>query len=416
MDVLATAMAALASPGQHDRLLRLHTSLGRDVLVAETLRARESFDGGGFRLELTALSTDAHLPLDGLLGQPLLLELLTADSRTDLRPFHGHVTACELLGSNGGLARYRLVVEPWLAFLGQRVDSYVFQDMTVVEIVEDLFADYGEAGSLVPAWRWDLADRSAYPRRSLTTQYEETDLAFLHRLLADEGIFYWFEHEGAKDDETLGRHVMVLADHMDACTDAGAVRFHRADATERKDAIQQWSPVRRWQTGRLARASWDYRSLAMRPASAEGEVHGDVVPEDEDTAGPYAWIDGANGELRARAPECFAALHPVLDGQVGLRPARYSDQGDLLPPHPNPTSDLCSIHFNVFREAHVKVGITDMYGREIVTLIDERKAQGRYTTQWNGIDGAARKVSTGTYLAHFIMDGEVVKSQRIGRI
>ena len=59
MDVLATAMAALASPGQHDRLLRLHTPLGRDVLVAETLHARESFDNGGFRLELTAQGSAA---------------------------------------------------------------------------------------------------------------------------------------------------------------------------------------------------------------------------------------------------------------------------------------------------------------------------------------------------------------------
>src|SRR5690606_26817612 len=275
------ALVALASgPAQHERLLRLHTPLGRDALVAEALIGHESLDGGGFRLELTALSVDAHLSLEELHGAPALLEVLTADSRTELRPFHGHVTACELLGGNGGLARYRLVLEPWLAFLGQRLDSYVFQDMSVVEIVEDIFADYAQAGALVPAWRWDLADRGVYPKRSLTTQYEETDLDFLHRLLADEGIFYWFEHEGAKDDDTLGRHVMVLADHVDACADAGAVRFHRADVTEREDAIQQWSPVRRWQTGRLARASWDYRSLGLRPASAEGDVHGDVVPED----------------------------------------------------------------------------------------------------------------------------------------
>ncbi len=315
MDVLATAMAALASPGQHDRLLRLHTPLGRDALVAETLHARESLDGGGFRLELTALSTDAHLALDDLLGQPALLELLTADSRTDLRPFHGHVTACELQGSNGGLARYRLVVEPWLAFLRQRVDSYAFQDMTVMEIVEDLFADYAQAGALVPAWRWELADRSLYRKRSLTTQYQESDHDFLHRLLAEEGVFYWFEHVGAADDDGLGSHTLVLCDHVDAFSDAGAVRYHRSDITERKDSIQQWQRVRRWQTGRLERASWDYRSLGTRPASADGEVFGDVVPVDVDPAGPYAWVDGAQGELRARRQmEALQVRSQAVDG------------------------------------------------------------------------------------------------------
>jgi len=300
MDALATVLTALvASPGQQARLLRLHTPLGPEVLVAERLSGVEAVDTG-FRLEITALSIDAHLSLDALLGQPVLLELLTADSRTDLRPFHGHVTAFERVGSNGGLARYRLVVEPWLAFLRQRVDSYVFQDKTVVEIVEDVFADYAEAGALAPAWRWELADRSAYAKRSLTTQYEESDHAFLARLLAEEGIFFWFEHAGDASSDTFGAHTLVLADHADAFGDAGAVRYHRSDVTERADSIQQWSNTRRWQTGRLSRASWDYRSLGLRPASADGESFGDVTPEDSDTAGPYGWHDSAEGERRAR--------------------------------------------------------------------------------------------------------------------
>ncbi|OLK80693.1 contractile injection system protein, VgrG/Pvc8 family, partial [Xanthomonas oryzae] len=109
MDPVATVLSALsAAPRQQERLLRLHTPLGPDVLVAETLDGRESVDGGGFRFDVGALSANAGLPLDDLLGRPVLLELLTAESHTALRPFHGHVTAFERLGSNGGLARYRL--------------------------------------------------------------------------------------------------------------------------------------------------------------------------------------------------------------------------------------------------------------------------------------------------------------------
>ena len=223
MDPVALLRAALAGgPLQHDRLLRLHTPLGPEVLVAETLDGVESVDGGGFRFELTALSVDAHLSLDELLGEAVLLQWQTdgghgtEDARgADVirgvleaaqarRPLHGHVSRCERVGSNGGLARYRLRIEPWLAFLRQRVDSYVFQDMTVVEIVESVFADYvdgvagpGGGGRLVPAWRWALNDASVYRKRSLTTQYEESDFAFVERLLAEEGIAYWFEHEGA---------------------------------------------------------------------------------------------------------------------------------------------------------------------------------------------------------------------------
>jgi len=141
----------------------------------------------------------------------VLLELLRADSRDELRPFHVHVTAFEHNGSNGGMARYRVVIEPWFAFLRQRVDSYVFQDMTVMEIVESVFADYAGNGKLVPAWRWDLADPSVYRKRSLAKQYEEDDLAFVERLLAEEGIHYHFEHSGDPAGETLGAHTLVLA-------------------------------------------------------------------------------------------------------------------------------------------------------------------------------------------------------------
>ena len=186
MDARSTLLTALvAGPKQFDRLLQLHTRLGPDVLVAEALHGVESVDNGGFRLQLDALSVDAHLALDALLGQPVLLELQTAESAATRRPFHGHVTACERIGSNGGIARYRLLIEPWLALLRQRVDSYVFQDKSVVEIAEDIFGDYARAGALTPAWRWELSDRSVYRTRSLTTQYHESDLQFLQRLLAE---------------------------------------------------------------------------------------------------------------------------------------------------------------------------------------------------------------------------------------
>lgn len=326
MDVLATALSALgAGPRQHGRLLRLHTPLGPEVLVAERLDGVEALGPApdapaGYRLELTALSVDAHIDLAELPGQPVLLELLTAASRIRLRPFHGHVTAFERIGSNGGLARYRLVIEPWLALLRQRVDSYVFQDMTVMEIVESVFSDYVGQGALAPAWRWDLAEPSVYRKRSLATQYGESDLAFVERLLAEEGLFYWFEHSGAPGDDSLGAHTLVLADHNGAFSELGPVRFHRSDVTEREDSLGAWVHTRRWRTGRVRRASWDHRALDTRPAEA---VDGAVVPvvvEDVDTAGPYGWPDRETGErMAARQLEALQVSREVINASGSWR-------------------------------------------------------------------------------------------------
>ena len=80
----------------------------------------------GYKLEITCLSLDAYLALKKLIGQPIPLELQSAASRTALRPFHGYITQCDCIGANGGLARYKLTIEPWLAFLRHRRDSAIY--------------------------------------------------------------------------------------------------------------------------------------------------------------------------------------------------------------------------------------------------------------------------------------------------
>ncbi|MEZ4740501.1 MAG: FlgD immunoglobulin-like domain containing protein [Flavobacteriales bacterium] len=105
----------------------------------------------------------------------------------------------------------------------------------------------------------------------------------------------------------------------------------------------------------------------------------------------------------------------VLDGFVGIKPNRYGEDGYLMPAYPNPSAELTSIHFNVFRKAMVKVVVTDVDGREVVTLIEEPMSQGRFTTQWDGRNVQGQAVATGTYLAMLYMDGKAVITQRIIR-
>ncbi|SPC16447.1 contractile injection system protein, VgrG/Pvc8 family [Cupriavidus taiwanensis] len=87
---------------------------------------------GGFRIDLTAVSDNAGIEAQSLLGQAVRIDLLTQRSHTTLRPFHGHVTRFERVGANGGLARYRMVVEPWLALIGgapddEEIDNFYFR-------------------------------------------------------------------------------------------------------------------------------------------------------------------------------------------------------------------------------------------------------------------------------------------------
>ncbi|OWB28822.1 type VI secretion system Vgr family protein [Xanthomonas oryzae pv. oryzicola] len=348
--------ALLAHWSQYDRFLQLHTSLGTDRLIAESLDGWEAVDQGGFRIQVTALSDDPHLPLARLIGTTVLIQWPLTDGGSEYRSLHGHVVASELLGYNGGLGRVRLVIEPWLSFLRQRVDSDSYQDVSVIDISEQVFGYYAR-GSVVPAWRWELADRSRYLKRSLTMQHDESDFDFLCRLWAEEGIYAWFEHEGSPDTAALGQHTLVLADSNArfSPSEPVSVRFHQGDEGAAEGVIQTVRLAKRWRTGHVARASWDYRSLSTRATDAS--VQGAVVPGvDRDVAGPYAYQTTDLGERRARQhldAQRVAAQQSEGEGSYrALRPGlRFSVQA-----HPTLTAHDAFICLRVEHQACANVG------------------------------------------------------------
>jgi hypothetical protein len=136
-------------------------------------------------------------------------------------------------------------------------------------------------------------------------------------------------------------------------------------------------------------------------------------------ADPWASQPEASGRIITLNPigneQSEGLFDIVLDGFVGIKPNRYGEDGYVMPAYPNPSGDLTSVHFNVFRPADVKVMITDTHGREVVTLVHEKMQQGRFTSQWNGRNTIGAMVGPGTYLAVLLMDGKVITSQRVIR-
>ncbi len=311
-----TASNPMTGFSQQDRLIRLHTCLGEEVLLAETFQGWEVLDGGGFNFQVSALSSDATLPLASVPGTTALVELLCDNSRTELRPFHGYVRRFERVGSNGGLTRYRMVIEPWLSFLRDRQDSFAFHDMSVIEIAEQIFSFYRDRGVQID-WRWDV-DSVFYPKRSLTVQYQESDMRFIARLLAEEGIAYRFEHSGDPQSEKLGRHTLVMSDGNERLLsgEPASIPFHRCDATESVDSVQQWAKSARWLNGTVIRQSRDHRLHSTQVAQAVADAPSVVAAKDRDTSGPYGWIDSEQGARRAgQHLDAAQVLRQQIQGQ-----------------------------------------------------------------------------------------------------
>lgn len=283
---------------QSTRLLQLSTPIGADKLLAECVRGEEGISSG-YSFAISVLSTDDTIELKALLGQPILLQLATVGSG-EPRPFHGHVTAAERCGANGGFARYELTLQPWTAFLMLGRDSRVFQDMNVFDILDAIFSAYQGKAKLNPQWRFEIADRAIYPVRSHTCQYQESNWAFAQRLMYEEGLFHFFEHVGNPDSPGLGSHTIVIADHNGALqtNTQSSVRFTQPSAVMKEDSLDRWRTTVRQGANGIELSSWDYRSVGTRPISADATdgVEDGLRLVSRDTPGAYAYESREQGQ------------------------------------------------------------------------------------------------------------------------
>lgn len=138
--------------------------------------------------------------LADLIGKPYTVHVPMPDGTP--RPFNGIVFRAEQGPVTMRSARYLLELRPWFLRLDQDRTCAVFQDMSVPDIVTKVCTDAG-FGNI----RKVLA--ASYPAKEYTIQYGETSFAFLSRIMAEAGIFYFFEHD-------VSSHTLVMADSTDA--------------------------------------------------------------------------------------------------------------------------------------------------------------------------------------------------------
>ena len=322
----------LASFTQDTRLLQLTTPLGSNELIVECMRGDEGLSRC-YEFRLTLLSTDATIAARSLIGQPALLELLTAADRDHLRPFHGHITSVETLSADGGLARYAVTLAPWYAFLAQGRDSRIFQDKTVPEILDAIFGAWQSLGKLNPAWRFDLRDPSVYPKRSITTQYQESNLAFAERLMSEEGLFYYFEHLGDAGSPSLGSHTMVITDHNGSFKPnfQEHINFTQPGAVMKQDSMDRWRTEFRLLAHAVEMRSWDYRAVNDRPVSSASAHGNSMMLTSRDTPGAYAYASREHGQRIA--DNQMQALDAVRETHVGAGTVRTLAPGTTFKLH-----------------------------------------------------------------------------------
>lgn len=260
---LTDLLAAFASAfDQRNRLISLDIGQDRQWdgrLLPQSIDGQEAVSDG-YRYTVDCLSPDTSLALRNLLGLSARLAIRNQDGNQVVRG--GVISQAQVIGSDGGFTRYRLVVEPPFALLRYRSTSRVFQDLSVPDIVKQVVAEH-QAHNPVFARLQTLTFQLSglHAPRSYTLQYRESDYDFLRRLMHEEGLAWRFEHID-DGDQSLQSQLTVFDDPYSLPQSSQQrVRFHRSDATEAEDGLTDWQTQRRLGSNQVSLASYDYKTV-----------------------------------------------------------------------------------------------------------------------------------------------------------
>ena len=80
--------------------------------------------------------------------------------------------------------------------------------------------------------------------------------------------------------------------------------------------------------------------------------------------------------------------------------------------YPNPFNPTTTISYDLAKQAQVTLGIYDLLGKQIKTLVNQSEDAGKRIAVWDGTDNLGRQVSAGVYL-YQIQAGEFSQTRKM---
>jgi type VI secretion system secreted protein VgrG len=200
-----------------------------DAFVGREISCRIELDGSG-----------ALLP--GIAGRS------SGQIGAGVRQINALITDAAMWGEEGRHIQYKLTLRPWLHRATLTANCKIFQNKSVIQILDELLADY--------AFPVEKRLFDTYPQREFQTQYNESDFDFFSRLCEEWGISYHFE--SAED-----KHRLVLSDAMGAYKQAGSaayreVEYHVPGWKTDAEYISSFVPRSHLTSGQYSTRDYDY--------------------------------------------------------------------------------------------------------------------------------------------------------------
>ncbi|HFO4068217.1 TPA: type VI secretion system Vgr family protein [Escherichia coli] len=135
-------------------------------------------------------STDNDLDAGLLLRKSATFTMGTGGLKEQVsqKVVHGVITDFRRISGSADQAKYQVILEPFIKLLDRQHRSHrFFVNKSVPEVVTEVLQVHGLKG-----WEFEFRLKKTYPKREQINQYQESDLQFIQRLLAEVGIFYFF--------------------------------------------------------------------------------------------------------------------------------------------------------------------------------------------------------------------------------
>ena len=303
-------MASDVSIIQTGRSLILGTPLGDDVLIPTGFQGDEGLSRL-FTYRIEAVSSNQTIAATDLLGKPVSLSVNRVGGSPRL--FHGLVTAFSagpIL--RDGYRHYAMTLSPWLWLLGRESDCKIFQAKTARDIIEAVFSDAGFSD-----YQFNLQGTPG--TRDYCVQFGETSLAFVSRLMEEEGWFYFFNC-------TAESHTLVIADEKSAyadCDDATAT--YRPGTRAMGESLHEWRSGWAFTSGKWTLTDYNFTtpdvdltgtSSTILPVSAFNAWERYEYPALVDSKSDA----GARAKLRMEADEAAYQRAEGASTYAGFRP------------------------------------------------------------------------------------------------
>ncbi|HLG17539.1 MAG TPA: type VI secretion system tip protein VgrG [Blastocatellia bacterium] len=247
---------------QDNRLIQVFTPLGKDVLLLQRFSGEEGVSRM-FRFDLYMHSENRSISFDSIVGKKATIKMVLQD-RSE-RYINGIISSFSQAGStpleSGTTAKifahYHATLFPHLWMMTRTSDCRIFQNKPVPDIIQMIFEEH----------KLEFKNRlhGSFEPREYCVQYRETDFNFVCRLMEEEGIFYFFEHERDK-------HTLILADNPSEFKPSQ----HHPEVSYKtligeqgyEDVISEWTMEQEVRTGRYTLNDFNFEQPMLDLTSA----------------------------------------------------------------------------------------------------------------------------------------------------